>query len=131
MKISVEETERENVIQHYLEGYNTFDIPKMVAHFDEAIVFENVSNGEVNLKLEGLADFIKQAEQAKAYFTTRTQTVKSFKHQENQTEIILDYEAVLAVDLPNGLKKGEKLQLQGKSIFTFSSGKIAKLTDIS
>jgi hypothetical protein len=35
------------------------------------------------------------------------------------------------MDFPNGLKKGEEISLDGKSIFEFSEdGKIMKLTDI-
>jgi hypothetical protein len=38
---------------------------------------------------------------------------------------------VLAKDLPNGLKKGQELNLSGKSIFKFSGNKITSLTDLS
>lgn len=122
---------REQIIANYIEGYNTFNIDKMVADFDEQIVFENISNGETNLSLSGLSAFIQQAEQAKTYFTERTQTIRSYSHQSNQTEIEIDYRAVLAVDLPNGLQKGDELKLQGRSVFEFSGNKIVKLTDIS
>lgn len=122
---------REQIIANYIEGYNTFNIDKMVADFDEQIVFENISNGETNLSLSGLSAFIQQAEQAKTYFTERTQTIRSYSHQSNQTEIEIDYRAVLAVDLPNGLQKGDELKMQGRSVFEFSGNKIVKLTDIS
>jgi hypothetical protein len=38
---------------------------------------------------------------------------------------------VVARDLPNGLKKGEVLNLSGRSEFEFKDGAIFKLTDIS
>ena len=47
-------------------------------------------------------------------------------------EIDIDYEATLAIDFPGSIKKGEKINLQGKSIFTFNTDyKIEKLLDIS
>lgn len=124
-------TTREKAIQNYIDGYNQFDIDKMISDFDEAIIFENIQGGETNMSLSGLLSFKEQAEQAKGYFSTRTQTITSFKHLENQTEIEIHYFAILGMDFPNGLKKGQELNLKGKSIFEFTADKISKLTDIS
>jgi hypothetical protein len=122
---------REKIIQNYIDGYNERDVEKMVEDFDTAIVFENISNGEVNMSMAGLELFKQQAEQAKNYFSSRAQTIRSFTHRDDETEVEIDYKAVLAMDFPNGLKKGDELNLQGKSMFQFSGEKIIKLTDIS
>lgn len=122
---------REKIIKNYIEGYNQFDIDKMVTDLDNNMVFENIQNGETNMSLTGLAAFTQQAEQAKAYFTERTQTIKSFVHSEITTEIEIDYNAILGMDFPNGLKKGQELNLVGRSIFEFNGDKIIQLTDIS
>lgn len=122
---------REKVIKNYINGYNNFDIDKMFADFDESIIFENIQNGEVNMALSGILALKEQAEQAKNYFSSRQQTIKKFVHNDDETEIEIDYSAVLAMDFPNGLKKGEKLNLKGKSIFKFSANKVVKLTDVS
>ncbi|MFZ1788914.1 MAG: nuclear transport factor 2 family protein [Saprospiraceae bacterium] len=124
-------TKREIIIKNYTDGYNGFDIAKMLADFDENIIFENIQNGETNLSLMGLAAVKHQAEQAKAYFSERTQTITSFSHNGLFTEISINYKAILAMDFPNGLKKGQTLNLSGKSIFQFDGDKIIKLTDIS
>jgi len=122
---------REQIIVEYINGYNNFDIERMLKNLDENLRFENISNGVSNMTLQGLAAFKEQAEKAKSLFTTRTQTIKSFRHQHELTEIEIEYNAVLAVDLPNGLKKGEVLNLRGKSIFKFYGKKIIELIDIS
>ncbi|HXS57927.1 MAG TPA: nuclear transport factor 2 family protein [Hanamia sp.] len=122
---------REKIVNNYIDAYNNFDIERMCANLDENIKFENISNGVSNMALQGLTSFKKQAEQAKNLFIARTQTIISWTHQENLTEIEIEYNAVLAIDLPNGLKKGENLNLRGKSIFKFSGGKIIELIDIS
>ena len=124
-------TDRENMIRNYIDGYNNFEIDKMVIDFDEAIVFENVQNGETNMLLTGLTSFRKQAEQAFMYFSKRTQTIISFTHLENETEIELDYHAILKIDLPNGLKSGDELNLKGRTTFKFSGNKIVYLKDES
>ncbi|MCW5922996.1 MAG: nuclear transport factor 2 family protein [Saprospiraceae bacterium] len=122
---------REHIIGRYVAAYNDFDIDKMVADLDASVKFENISNGVSNMTLIGLEAFRAQAEQAKNLFSERRQTIMAFYHQQDQTEIEIDYFAVLDTDLPNGLKKGDKLQLSGKSVFKFSGDKIIGLTDIS
>ncbi|QNF35492.1 nuclear transport factor 2 family protein [Adhaeribacter swui] len=124
-------TAREEIIKNYLAGYNSLNIEHMVQDLDEQIVFENIQNGEVTLTLTGLPAFTQQAEQAIAYFSERTQTIKSMNHVGNTTEVEIDYRAILAVDLPNGMKSGEELKLMGKSIFQFTGDRIVQITDIS
>lgn len=123
--------EREKIINDYINAYNNFDIEKKLTNLDEHIKFQHISNGVTNMTLTDLNSFRKQAEQAKTLFTTRKQTIKSWTHLENLTEIEIEYNAILAIDLANGLKKGDNLNLRGKSIFKFSGNKIIELTDIS
>jgi predicted ester cyclase len=123
--------DREKIIREYIDGYNHFDIKKMLLHIDENITFENIQNGVTNMSLIGIDAFRQQAEQAKNYFTERKQTISSIVHRDTETEITIEYFAILAMDFPNGLKKGQALNLNGKSIFEFLNNKIIKLTDLS
>jgi len=122
---------REEIVKNYIAGYNQFDSDKMLIDFDENVIFENIQKGEINMSLMGLKAVRQQVELAKSYFTTRTQTILSFKHLGDETEIEIDYYAILGLDFPNGLKRGDELKLKGKSIFKFLNNKIIKLTDIS
>jgi hypothetical protein len=122
---------REQIINNYIEAYNRFDVEGMVIDFDTSIKFQNITNGTTDMVLDGLEAFKKQAYLAKNLFSERKQTIKSFKHQTDQTEIDIDYRGVLASDLPNGLKKGAVLNLTGRSIFKFLNNKIVELIDIS
>ncbi|OPB98064.1 nuclear transport factor 2 family protein [Elizabethkingia occulta] len=122
---------KEHIIRSYINAYNQFDIPGMVANLHDNIIFKNIQDGETNLLLQGKKEFRRQAELAKMYFTERQQNITSVKHSEDQTEIEIDYFAVLAADMPNGLKKGNTLKLTGKSIFKFLDDRIIELTDIS
>ncbi|URM37604.1 nuclear transport factor 2 family protein [Flavobacterium anhuiense] len=124
-------TNKEKIIQNYIEGYNQFDIDKMVADFDESIVFENIQNGETNMILNGIKEFTVQAEKAKEYFSERKQTITSLRQDEITAIVDIDYYGVLAIDFPNGLKAGQGLNMKGKSIFQFLDDKIIKLTDMS
>ncbi|MFD1164999.1 nuclear transport factor 2 family protein [Sphingobacterium daejeonense] len=123
---------REEIIENYIAGYNSFDIEKMTADLDDNIKFENISNGNVTDSLIGKPDFIHQAEQAKSLFSQRQQKITSIIHHENSSEVTIDYVATLAIDISESLKTGDKIKLEGKSIFEFSpDGKILVLRDVS
>lgn len=123
--------QRERLISNYIDAYNSFDVDSMLADFGPSIKFENISNGTINMTLVGLAAFRQQAEQAKSLFSKRQQTIKSYEHENDETRIEIDYQAILAIDLPNGLKQGDELNLVGSSVFKFLDDKIIALTDIS
>lgn len=96
---------KQEIIKNYVNSYNNFDVDGMIEHLSEDIVFENISNGELNLKTIGLDEFRKQAESAKEYFKDRKQTIESWDFNDLTVSINIDYKATLAVDFPNGLKK--------------------------
>jgi len=123
--------QREQRIRQYIKAYNSFDVEGMLKDLDENVHFENIAGGEVNLSIRGISAFKEQAEKAKAFFTSRKQTITAFKHEANQTEIEIDYHAVLAIDFSDSLKKGDELNMKGKSVFNFSDSKITSITDIS
>lgn len=123
--------DREDIIRNYIEGYCDFDVSKMVTDFSDDIVFENIQHGQITMTLTGIEEFRAQAEESNSYFSERIQEIKSFIHEEEKTEIEIDYFAVLAIDFPNGMKKGQKINLKGRSIFEFQNNKITKLSDLS
>ncbi|NVM63808.1 nuclear transport factor 2 family protein [Mucilaginibacter sp. P25] len=123
--------QRELIISNYVKAYNNFDVEDMLKNLAPSVKFQNISNGDVDMELDGIAAFRSQAEQATELFERREQIIRSFKHTGNKTEIAIDYNAILAADLPNGLKKGDELNLKGHSIFTFDGDKIVGIMDIS
>lgn len=122
---------QKQIIESYIQAYNHFDIDGMVLYLDENIVFENSSNGIVNLRTDGLHEFKTQALSAKQYFKQRKQTITSWEFNGTIVIITIDYKATLAVDLPNGLKSGDTFELKGQSEFEFSDGKITRISDRS
>ncbi|TGD81923.1 nuclear transport factor 2 family protein [Hymenobacter wooponensis] len=122
---------QKQLVQDYIEAYNHFDVDGMLRHLHEEVVFRNITNGEVDLTLTGKANFRQQAQQALQYFSQREQRVTDWQAAYNRIEVLLDYTAVAAIDFPNGLKAGDTLQLQGKSVFQFADGLIVSIDDIS
>lgn len=122
---------RETIINSYLTAYNNFDVEGMLLQLDPQIVFKNITNGSLTLSLKGISEFKEQAIQALLFFKERTQKVVSFDHEHSQTTVKINYHAILAIDLPNGLKEGDVLNLTGESIFEFVGNKISSITDVS
>ena len=129
-KATMKETQK-TAIDNYIQSYNTFDIEGMIKELHENIVFENKTNGEVTLTTKGIKEFKKQAEAAKEYFKNRQQVVTSYKFSDNNVTVEIDYKAVLAIDLPNGMKAGDTLKLKGQSVFVFKDEKIISIKDKS
>jgi ketosteroid isomerase-like protein len=119
------------IVQAYIEAYNRFDVDRMVADLHDEVVFKNIANGEVNLTTTGKERFRQQAEQAKQYFSQREQRVTDWQVADSHVEVLIDYTGVAAIDFPNGLKPGDTLRMQGKSVFQLEGGKIHSIEDIS
>ncbi|MGI4870052.1 MAG: nuclear transport factor 2 family protein [Janthinobacterium lividum] len=125
------EAQVRQLVTSYVEAYNRFDVAGMLSTLHEDVVFENISAGAITLKTRGKAEFEAQAEQAKNYFSQREQRIVNWQIMDDNLEIAIEYAGILAIDLPNGVKAGDTLRLQGKSIFRFADNKIISLTDIS
>ena len=123
--------EARDQIERYLAAYNAFDIDGMMALIHPDIKFKNISDGEINATASGSEKFRQLAEQSEELFRSRKQTMTRFQAEGDQAFIEVAYEAVLATDLPNGMKAGETLRLNGRSEFTFHEGMIYRITDFN
>jgi ketosteroid isomerase-like protein len=127
----MEQEEKRRIIERYLAAYNSFDIDGMMALIHPEVEFKNISGGEVNATANGTEEFRKLAEWSNALFTSRKQAVTSYREDGETAYTDVDYEAVLATDMPNGMKAGETFRIKGRSEFRFRDGKICGITDIS
>ncbi|UCH65445.1 MAG: nuclear transport factor 2 family protein [Ignavibacterium sp.] len=123
--------EKCTIIEKYVNGYNNFDIDEMLSVIHPEVEFVNISGGEINASASGIDEFRDMAEDSKKYFSSRKQTIIDFKEKDDQVAIEVEYEGVLAVDLPNGKKAGETMRLNGLSEFTLLNGMIYRIVDIS
>ncbi|WP_282126190.1 nuclear transport factor 2 family protein [Marinifilum flexuosum] len=119
----------QKVIEHYIQAYNQFDVEGMLMDLHEDVVFENISEGILTLRTEGIDEFQTQAEKAMTYFSQREQMIRNWDIQLDKVVIDIEYKAVLATDLPNGMKQGDLLQISGQSEFVFEEDKIIRIVD--
>ncbi len=126
----------DGLIKQYIAAYNRMDVPGMIALLHNVIVFENISSANGITVINGKADFETVARQSLSLFRSRRQTIRSLTLGERTAAVEIEYEAVLDVDLPTGrnaepLKAGKTMQLRGVTVFAFSDGKIARISDYS
>jgi ketosteroid isomerase-like protein len=119
------------LIECYLDAYNAFDIDAMMAVMHPDVEFKNISGGQVDATAHGVDELRQMAEASKKYFSSRRQTITAFTADGDKASIEVAFEAVPALDLPNGAKAGRTLRLNGRSEFAFRDGKISSITDIS
>ena len=131
LKVVMKQEEIKASINRYMDAYNSFDIEAMIEMVAPDIQFENVSGGEVNAKTSGKAEFEVLAKQSVRLFSHRKQTVKTIRIERDRAFVEIEFEGILAEDLPSGLKAGAKIALKGTSTFVFTNGFISSLVDRS
>ena len=122
---------KKEAIENYINAYNNFDVEGMIKDLHDEVVFQNVSNGEVDLTTEGIELFQVQANSAKSFFSERKQSIEAWTFEGDCVKIEISYFGILAIDLPNGMKSGDTLQLAGHSAFQFEGEKIVRIVDES
>lgn len=122
---------KKELIEHYLSAYNSFDVEGMLEVLSDDVTFENVQGGEVNASANGKGEFAELAEQAKSLFSERTQKIESITEESEKVIVKIQYHGIVASDLPNGMKAGNEISLNGVSEFTFSNHQIISIRDIS
>lgn len=115
----------------YIDAYNRKDIAAMLLTIHAEVEFSNISMGVVNTHTVGVAEFKALAEQSVALFSERHQDIVFFESGDNTAVAGIKFRAVVAIDLPNGLKKGQVLEMEGRSEFEFRDGLISRIKDIS
>jgi hypothetical protein len=124
-------TEIRALVDRYIDAYNRKDVDDMLAAVHPRVQFKNISAGVVNASTNGVAELRILAQQSLSLFSERHQKIESFEIQGPVAVATIAFHAVVAADLPNGLKKGQVLSLSGRSEFEFQDGAISKVTDIS
>jgi len=119
------------MVRAYLDAYNRKDVAGMLSCLTDDMTFEHVSNGAEPVRVEGKPAFAALARHSAEAFRERHQAVREVVVGADSVAIAVDYRAVVAADLPNGLKAGQRLALQGTSFFTIRDGRIARIVDFS
>ncbi|MDK9705554.1 MAG: nuclear transport factor 2 family protein [Desulforhopalus sp.] len=123
--------EMKTLVERYIAAYNRMDVDEMLLTVHPDVEFKNISAGMVNASTTGISELRALAQQSLSLFTERQQVIESFQCEGSRAQVAIVFRAVVASDLPNGLKSGQVLNLTGRSEFEFHDGAISKITDIS
>jgi ketosteroid isomerase-like protein len=129
--MGIDAEKQKAIIEDYIDAYNAFDVEAMISFIHPKVVFKNIVGNETNARASGVDAFREMAEQSKSLFSSRCQRITRFSSIGDTATVDIKYEGVLTKDLPNGMKAGDTLQLNGRSEFQFKDGKIYKITDYS
>ena len=127
----MEMNQKQEMIKAYVAAYNTFDVEGMLTVLHADVEFINIDGGATNTHTKGQQQFRALAEQSRQLFSERNQEILSFQLEEEPAAIEVDFTGVFAIDLPSGFKKGDKVEMKGRSEFEFADGKIALVRDIA
>jgi ketosteroid isomerase-like protein len=127
----MENQEKKSIVEKYFKSYNEFDVDKMVSYLHEDVEFRNISQGHVTLALNGKKAFTNQARQAVSLFEKRELKIDEIEFEDNVADIKINFMGILAVDVPEGPSKGEKVELKGRTVLKFKDGKISSIEDIN
>lgn len=122
---------RRDLIERYIAAYNAFDVDGMLATLSADVEFRNFSSGQLTAQSDGKEEFRRLAEQGKALFSEREQTIVSFRDEGDRVIVDIAYRGRLAQDIPGGPAADTLLELTGQSEFSFGDGRITRLVDRS
>ena len=127
----MEINDKQKVVENFIDAYNRSDISGMLKDLHQNIIFENISNGQVDLRTSGIEEFKKQAETSKTYFRERHMKILNMTFGSDSVEANIDYTGVLAKDLSDELRSGDTLRIKGRSVYKFMGKKIISIRDFS
>src|SRR4051812_43427811 len=114
----------DTLIDDFINAYNSLDVDKMLSCFTKDCIFENITNAGQNLKCNGIAELEPIARNSAKIFKSRQQKIIEKIVSGNKAAVFVEYHAVIAADMPNGMKAGQVLNLKAASFFEFEAGKI-------
>ena len=123
--------ETPDVIAAYIAAYNARDIGGMLDLLTDNVRFQNLSDGKVTAEASGKESFRRLAEAGAQAFSERRQTVRNAITVADITLLEIDFRARVKADLPNGWAAGQKIEMQGASLFRLKDGLIAEIIDQS
>ncbi len=118
-------------VRRYLDAYCALDVDGMLAVLTDDVRFENVSNVHGMDVVRGKEDLEKLARASAQAFSARKQTVRQAVVSKEAAALEIDFEGVVAADLPNGWKAGQTIALRGASFFELRGGRLARIVDIA
>jgi len=119
------------LIERYLAAYNRMDVDGMLATMHREVVFENYTAGVMSVRTQG-ADELRHLAQSSSYlFSARRQLILAYEERDGTATAHILFDGTFAVDLPNGVRAGQSITLNGRSEFRARDGLLVYIGDYS
>lgn len=118
-------------VEAYINAYNAMDVDSMIAYLADDVVFRNYAGDTITAQANDKAGFEELARVSVSAFKERKLTLKKIFNMGDTTVLTIQFDGIVAVDMPNGWKAGQKLDYRGASEFQLTDGKIIRITDQS
>lgn len=122
-------TKQREIVEKYIEAFNAYDVEAMLQFVHPDVVYKNVVGEDTNAIITGIDEFRIVSERVKSYYSARREQITGLESVGDITTVDIAFEAVLAVDSPNGRKAGDIDKGTGRSVYEFLDGKIYRMTD--
>jgi ketosteroid isomerase-like protein len=119
------------LVDRYLDAYNRMDVDAMLATMQDGVVFENYTAGVLSVRTVGLAELRHLAESSRHLFAQRRQTITAWREDGDGAHARIRFEGTFAIDLPNGVRAGQSIALEGRSEFRQHGGRLIYIADHS
>lgn len=122
-------TDLEPLIRRFLGAYAEADLEAMLALVSDEVVFEHYTGGARSTRAQGKAAFAELARGSAAAFASRSQTIRRLTKGDGCATAEIEFQAVPARDLPNGMKAGVPVTLLGASVYEGRDGVLTRVSD--
>ena len=119
------------LIDRYIDAYNRIDIDAMLLTLHPGIVFENLSGGTLNLRVQGIPEFERLARSTAPLFSARRQIITAYSQVGDTATAHILFDGTFALDLPNGVRAGQSISMPGRSEFRMHDGLLIYIADHS
>lgn len=123
-------SEIKSVVQAYVDAFNRKDVPGMLQFVHPDITFSSDIGGARMCDIHGIDDFANVVFLTTEVFEDRHEQCLSFDVDGHTAHASMLLRGVLAKDLPNGLKAGQRVSCASRTEFDFLDGAIVGIKEV-
>lgn len=117
------------LIDRYIDAYNRIDVDAMLATMHSEVIFENYTAGVLSVRTAGTHELRHLAESSRHLFSARHQTITRYSEADGTAYAQIHFQGTFAVDLPNGIRAGQGIALDGRSEYRERDGLLIYIAD--
>ncbi|MBE1162456.1 nuclear transport factor 2 family protein [Dyella acidiphila] len=119
------------LIDRYIDAYNRMDVDAMLTAMHREVIFENCTGSQLSVRTLGIEELRHLAQSSRGLFSARHQTITGYHEADGTAHVQIFFEGTFAIDLPNGVRAGQRMAMPGRSEFRERDGLLIYIADHS